>query len=51
MIGDWGKGWEIQVQLVAVCTVQSKPKRMQEGDVGAKSLYNPPIRPLPGQPT
>ena len=24
MIGDWGKGWEIQVQPVAV---QSKPKK------------------------
>ena len=43
MIGDWGKGWEIQVQPVAV---QSKPKRMQEEDVGTKSLYIPPIRPL-----
>ena len=43
MIGDWGKGWEIQVQPV---TVQSKPKRMQEGDVGTKSIYILPIRPL-----
>jgi hypothetical protein len=45
MIGDWGKGWEIQVQPVAV---QSKPKRMQDvgRDVGTKSLYIPPIRPL-----
>jgi hypothetical protein len=47
VIGDWGKGWEIQVQPVAV---QSKPKgcRMQEGDAGTKSLYIPPIRPLSG---
>jgi hypothetical protein len=43
VIGDWGKGWEIQVQSV---TVQSKAKRMQEGEVGTKSLYIPPIRPL-----
>jgi hypothetical protein len=43
VIGDRGKGWEIQVQPVAV---QSKPKRMQDGDVGTKSLYIPPIRPL-----
>ena len=43
MIGDWEKGWEIQVQLVAV---QSKPKRMQKGDVGMKSLYIPSIRPM-----
>jgi hypothetical protein len=44
VIGDWGKGWEIQVQPVAV---QSKPKKMLEGDVGMKGLYIPPIRPLP----
>jgi hypothetical protein len=31
------------VQPVAV---QSKLKRMQEGDVGTKSLYIPPIKPL-----
>ena len=27
--GDWRKGWEIQVQPVAV---QSKPKRMQDAE-------------------
>jgi hypothetical protein len=43
VIGDWVKGWEIQVQPVAV---QLKPKRMQEEDVGTKSLYIPPNRPL-----
>ena len=37
------EGVEIQVQPVAV---QSKPKRMQEEGVRAKSLYVAPIRPL-----
>jgi hypothetical protein len=27
VVGHWGKGWEIQVQPVAV---QSKPKRMRK---------------------
>jgi hypothetical protein len=47
VIGDLGKGWEIQVQPVAV---QSKPKRMQDvgGGCGNEGLYIPPIRPLPG---
>jgi hypothetical protein len=41
MIGDWGKGWKIQVQLVAV---QSKPKRMQDagGGCGNEGLLYPP---------
>ena len=42
MISDWGKGWEIQEQPVAV---QSKPKSMQEGDVGTKSFISLPLDP------
>ena len=40
MIGDWGKGWEIQVQPVAV---QSKPKRMQ--DAGGRCGNEEPLYP------
>ena len=38
MIGDWGKGWEIQVQPVAV---QSKPKRMH--DAGRRCENEEPL--------
>jgi hypothetical protein len=42
VMGNWGKGWEIQVQLVAV---QSKLKRMQK-EIGKEGLlYIPSIRP------
>jgi hypothetical protein len=40
VIGDWGKGWEIQVQPVAV---QSKPKRMQ--DAGRRCGNEEPLYP------
>ena len=40
MIGDWGKGWEIQVQPVAV---QSKPKRMQEGMWERRAFISLPL--------
>jgi hypothetical protein len=43
VIGNWGKGWEIQVQLVAV---QSKLKRMQKEMGSEGPLYIPSIRPL-----
>ena len=50
VIGNWEKGWGIQVRPVAV---QSKLKRMQkdaEGNGGKRSLYIPSIRPLSGNP-
>ena len=42
MIGDWGKGWEIQVQPVAV---QSKPIRMQEGIWERRAFISLPLDP------
>ena len=43
ILGNWGKGWEIQVQLGAV---QSKLKRVLNKVRERRALYIPLIRPL-----
>ena len=46
-MGDWGRGGRFKCNQLQY---NRSPKgcRMQEGDVGTKSLYIPPIRPLSG---